>query len=116
MLNETRDALWIKSTKFDGEIARQIMAAKNDLITSAGIPVEGVSLTVSRSGSTVTVTDNSTITDENIIQAISTYVRAHFGNPPDADRQQAAYNTMKDQLQRATGYGIPDDEGEDDGE
>ena len=92
------------------------MAAKNDLITSAGIPVEGVSLTVSRSGGTVTVTDNSTITDENIIQAIITYVRAHFGNPPDADRQQATYNTMKDQLQRATGYGIPDDEGEDDGE
>lgn len=116
MLNETRDALWVKTTKFDGEIARLILAAKNDLIYSAGIPVEGVDLTVSRSGSTVTVTDSSTITDENIIQAIITYVRARFGNPPDADRQKAAYDELKNQLQMATGYGLPDDEGEDDGE
>ncbi|MBO7667497.1 MAG: DNA-packaging protein [Firmicutes bacterium] len=116
MLNEARKALWVTTNKFDDEIAGLILAARDDLIHSAGIPVEGVNLTVSWSGDTPTVTDSSTISDELVKRAIITYVRAHFGNPPDADRQKSAYDEMKSQLQRATGYGIPDDEGEDDGE
>ena len=116
MLKETRLALRITSTAYDAELAQLIMAAAGDLTHSAGVPVEGVSLTVTWNQGTATVTDSSSITDDLLIRAIITYVRMRFGSPEDYDRLKAAYDEQKAQLQTATGYGIPDDESEDDTE
>lgn len=110
MLERTRLALRISTTVYDAELASLIMAAASDLHNSAGITVEGVSLSVSWSGGTATVTDSSTITDELIIRAIITYVRCHFGSPHDYDRLKKAYDEQKAQLQMASGYGLPEDE------
>ena len=48
--------------------------------------------------------DNSTLTDALVMRAIFTYVRAHFGSPPDYDRLVEAYDTQKVQLMHASGY------------
>lgn len=112
LLKRIKNDLRISTDLTDGSIAGYIMAAAADLRTSAGIPVEGVSLTVDWRTDPPTVTDNSTITDDLIIRAITAYVRFSYGSAYDADKQKAAYDEMKSQMQRATGYGLPEDEDE----
>ena len=42
--------------------------------------------------------------DPLYVQAVITYVRAHFGSPDDYDRLKDSYDEQKAQLQMATGY------------
>lgn len=42
--------------------------------------------------------------DKLVLQAVKTYVRAHFKSPDDYDRLAASYDAQKGQLQIATGY------------
>lgn len=107
MINTVKMAIPVATNAYDLIIAQLIDAAVYDL-QIAGIPVEGVNITVTTSGTTTTVTDNSTITDPLLIRAICAYVRAHFGSPSDYDRLKAAYDENKAQLQTATGYGMED--------
>lgn len=109
LLNAVKQAIPVKTTAFDLTIAQLINAAVYDL-TIAGIPVDGVDVTLTEDEGTVTVTDSSTVTDPILIRAICAYVRANFGSPADYDRLKACYDENKAQLQTATGYGAEDDD------
>lgn len=106
MLSETKMALRIKTNIYDGEIARLIEAAVDDL-GIVDVDAAGVSFIISATTTGETVTDNSTITDQLLIRAIITYVRLHFGSPDDYDRLERSYFEQKAQLISASGYGLP---------
>ena len=106
MLNETKLALRIKTNVYDGEIARLIEAAVDDL-GIVDVEAAGVSLTVAATTAGETVTDDSTITDQLLIRAIITYVRLHFGTPEDYDKLERSYTEQNAQLLTASGYGLP---------
>ena len=107
MLNEVKLALRVKTSIYDGEIARLILAAVGDL-GIVDVQAAGVSLNIAATTTGETVTDNSTITDQLLIRAIITYVRMHFGSPDDYDKLERSYNEQKAQLITATGYGLPE--------
>lgn len=83
MLDDCKRALRVTATEYDEEITALIEAARLDL---------GIAGVLQGSG------------DPLVTQAIKTYVRCHFGSPPDYDRLKAAYDEQKAQLQGATGY------------
>lgn len=110
MLNETMLALRVTDMEYAPEICTLLKAAERDL-KIAGIVISGTcsfdisSTTDPTTGeSTITVTDNSTITDEAVQTALITYCRVHFGSPPDYDRLAASYDLQRRQLANATGY------------
>lgn len=103
MLQEAKTALRIKTDAYDAEIARLIKAAAMDLTVSAGVELNG-SISFSTDEETGEVTDNSTLTDDILMMAILTYVRANFGTPSDYDRLKASYDEQKAQLMSASGY------------
>ena len=107
MLNEVKLALRVKTSIYDGEIARLILAAVGDL-GIVDVQAAGVSLSIAATTTGEVVTDNSTITDQLLIRAIITYVRMHFGSPDDYDKLERSYNEQKAQLITATGYGLPE--------
>ena len=93
---------------YDAQIIAEIKACALDLTRTAEIVLPGV-IDISREkvlGKWV-ITDNSTITDQLLIQAIITYVRLHFGTPDDYDKLERSYNEQKAQLITASGYGLP---------
>ena len=110
MIEIVKLAIPVKTNAYDGDIAQLIKAAAQDL-RIAGIPVDGVDISVTWTGGRAVVTDTSTIDDPLLIRAICAYVRANFGSPDDYDRLKAAYDENKAQLQTATGYGLEDDDG-----
>lgn len=107
LLNTVKLAIPVSTAHYDVLISQLIEAAVEDM-RIAGIPANGVDITVSESGGAVTVTDASTITDPLIIRAICAYVRAHFGSPDDYDRLKACYDENKAQLQTSSDYGLID--------
>lgn len=84
MLEAVKKALRVSAQAYDTEIQSLIGAALLDL------GIAGV--------------DSSLVEDELVKRAVITYVRCHFGTPPDYDRLKAAYDEQKAQLQTATGY------------
>lgn len=102
MLQETRKALRISTTAYDSELISLIRAGYQDL-QIAGINIFG-SVDFSEDEQTGVWTDNSTLEDELTKRAIITYVRVHFGSPPDYDRIKESYDEQKVQLMHATGY------------
>ncbi len=84
MLTACKLAMGITVSAYDDEITDLIGAAKLDL------GIAGV--------------DSTLTTDDLIIQAVKTYVRAHFRSPADYDRLKSAYDEQKAQLMVATGY------------
>lgn len=84
MLEAVKKALRVTAAAYDSEIQSLIGAALLDL------GIAGV--------------DSSLVEDELVKRAVITYVRCHFGTPPDYDRLKAAYDEQKAQLQTATGY------------
>ena len=84
MLEAVKKALRVSAQAYDTEIQSLIDAALLDL------GIAGV--------------DSSLVEDELVKRAVITYVRCHFGTPPDYDRLKAAYDEQKAQLQTATGY------------
>lgn len=95
MLEIMKAALWLSTDAFDAEIERLISAAIADL-GIAGIKAD--------------ISD----TDPNIIQAIATYCRLNFGSPADYERLKKSYDEQKAQLQSASGYGLPNDQSNND--
>ena len=98
MLQAVKLALAITVDDFDSEIGDLIQAALYDLKTNG---VDALNMQ----------------DDPLVVQAVKTYVRAHFHSPADYDRLLAAYEEQKGHLMTCTGYTdfpaevIPDGEG-----
>ena len=110
MLNEAMKAVSATDMEYASEVADLLNAAYLDL-QIAGVVIDGeVDITITESTdqttgeTTITAADNSTIEDPLVIQAMKTYVRANFRNPPNYDRLAAAYKLQREQLANATGY------------
>ena len=84
LLEKVKLALRITTTAFDSEITDLIAAARADL-GIAGVLIDDEMAPL-------------------IIRAVTTYCRAHFGQPEDYERMKAAYDEQKAQLRTATGY------------
>ena len=125
MFAEVKDALPISGDDYDAQIIREIKACALDLTTSAEIVLPGViSITRTQQPAGVlsggaeewVITDNSTLTDELIITAISVWCNMRIGNPPNYDNLLKAYESLKGQLRisgRYTTYGGADDADDD---
>ena len=101
MLKEAKKALRVTVSNFDSEIAHLLMSGANDL-TIAGVVLPGtVEFTI---GTNDAVTDTSTLTDPLAMRAIITYAAMRFGNPPNYDKLDDAYQTQKVQLMHAGSY------------
>lgn len=87
MLDAVKLALAITVSDFDSEIDDLIQAALYDLHTN-GVLALGKQ------------------DDPLILQAVKTYVRAHFHSPADYDKLLAAYEEQKSHLMNATGYTV----------
>ena len=84
MLAATKLALRITSEVFDSEITSLLNAALLDLgVAGVQVPTE---------------------VDALVKLAITTYVKANFGQPDDYDRLKRSYDEQKAQLSMATGF------------
>ena len=102
MFQEVKATLPISGDDYDGQIIREIKACALDLTTSAEIELPGtIDITVSAQG---VITDNSTLTDELIITAISIWCNMRIGNPPNYDNLLKAYESLKGQLRLSKTY------------
>lgn len=125
MLKECKRALPYDGTLAEGELARLCLAGALDLKTRGVIfpngqevsftftedtwldPETGEPETDPATGENRTyekVTDTSTLTDELCARAIITYVKQHFGNPPNYDKLKESYETQLGQLMVTDGY------------
>ena len=113
MLKEAMLAMRVSDMDYAPDICRLLKSAEIDL-KIAGVTIEGTCefvITIDAITGKVSVTDNSTITDENVQTAMITYCRKNFGSPPDFDKLAESYDLQRRQLANASGY---TDFGEDD--
>ena len=110
MLKEAMLALRVTDMEYAPEICDYLKAAEKDL-KMAGVKPGGVcAFDISETEDpetgevTITVDDQSTITDEAVKTALITYARMRFGSPADYDRLAASYDLQRRQLANATGY------------
>ena len=103
MFQEVKDTLPISGDDYDAQIIREIKACALDLTTSAEITLTGT-ISITRNSTTGNVTDNSTLTDELIITAISIWCNMRIGNPPNYDNLLKAYESLKGQLRLSKTY------------
>ena len=106
MLKEAMLALRVTDMEYAPEICGLLKSAETDL-KMAGVQPGGTCVFVIAEDAetgTITVTDNTTITDDAVKTAMITYVRAHFGSPADVDKLTASYDLQRRQLANATGY------------
>lgn len=94
LLDQTKEAMRIKTNAYDGEIVRLLNAAAGDL----GL----VDVTVSTSP----ITSASDVSDPLLNQAMVTYARLHFGTPEDVDYLSKSYDEQKAQLISNRNYGL----------
>ena len=106
MLKEAMLALRVTDIEYAPEICRLLKSGEKDL-AMAGVTYEGACVFViseDQQTGAITVTDNSTITDDAVKTALITYTRVNFGSPPDYDKLAASYDLQRRQLANATGY------------
>lgn len=107
MFAEVKESLPISGDDYDAEIIRQIKACVLDLTTSAEITLPG-EVKITRTQSVITqewvIEDESDLTDELIITAISIWCNMRIGNPPNYDNLLKAYNSLKGQLRMSKTY------------
>ena len=110
MLKEAMLALRVTDMEYAPDICRLLESGQKDL-EMAGVVISGACVFVitettdqSTGEVTITVTDNTTITDKAVQTALITYAKAHFGSPNDYDRLAASYDLQRRQLANATGY------------
>ena len=84
MIDDVKQALRIKSTSFDAELANMIEAAKMDLKISGVVIINDI--------------------DPLIRRAVIIYCQANFGNSNDADRYQRSYEMLKNHLALCSDY------------
>ena len=112
MLREAMLALRVTEMDYAPDICRLLKSAETDL-KMAGVVIEGVCsfgityTTDQATGeTTVTVTDNSTITDSGVLTAMITYAgaRGNYAGNEERDRLEKSYDLQRRQLANATGY------------
>ena len=110
MLKEAMLAMRVTDMDYAPDICRLLKSAEKDL-KIAGVVIQGTCIFVitetedqTTGETTITVTDNSTITDEMVQTAMITYCRKEFGTPPDYVQLAASYDLQRRQLANATGY------------
>ena len=103
MFQEVKDTLPVSGDDYDAQIIMEIKACALDLTTSAEITLPGT-IAISRNTTTGIVTDNSTLTDELIMTAISVWCNMRIGNPPNYDNLLKAYESLKGQLRLSKSY------------
>ena len=113
MFAEVKESLPVMGDDYDAQIIREIKACALDLTTSAEIILPGT-ISITRNETTGIVTDNSDLTDELIITAISIWCNMRIGNPPNYDKLEAAYKSLKGQMRLSRSYTVyvPEEEGE----
>ena len=113
MFAEVKDTLPISGDDYDAQIIREIKACALDLTTRAEIVLPGIisiTRTQQQSGVLTTsdtvwvITDNSTVTDELIITAISVWCNMRIGNPSNYDNLLKAYESLKGQMRLSSYY------------
>ena len=108
MLKEAMLALRITDTEYAPDLCRLLKSAETDL-KMAGVVIEGTCIFViaedAQTGA-VTVTDNSTITDDAVQTAMITYAgaRGNYAGADERDRLEKSYDLQRRQLANATGY------------
>ena len=120
MLKEAMLALRVTDMEYAPDICRLLKAAEKDLriagVTYDGICSFQITETVDQTTGavTITVTDNSTITDEAVKTALITYAGARGGyvGNEERDRLEKSYDLQRRQLANATGYTDFGDEAE----
>lgn len=129
MFAEVKESLSISGDDYDAQIIREIKACALDLTTSAEIVLPGA-IVINRTKRIIAattsepetyewvITDGSTVTDELIIAAISTWCNMRIGNPPNYEQLLKAYNSLKGQLRLSNNYtkygnGTEDEDDED---
>ena len=112
MLKEAMTAYRVTDLEFAQDFADMLEAAYIDL-TSAGVEIDGeVDITVTESEDqqtgivTYTVTDNSTITDKLVLQAMKTYIGANatFLERVDKESYAESYDKQLKKLANTTNY------------
>ena len=115
LFETVKDSLPVSGDDYDGRIITQIKAAVLDLTKTTEIVIDGV-VSIEREWipPVVTteqetegywqITDNSTIEDELVIHAISTFCNMHIGNPPNYANLEKAYNDLKGSLRLSSHY------------
>lgn len=112
LFKKVKEGLPVSGDGYDGQIITQIRAAVLDLTSSAEIVLDGV-VDIERTENTpattseeasYTITDNSTIEDELIITAITTWCNMRIGNPPNYDKLREAYESIKGQMRQSSKY------------
>lgn len=103
MFAEVKELIDVSGDAYDAAIILQIRAAALDLTTTAEINMPG-EIDISRNPDTGVITDNSTVTDEKIIDTIATWCKMKIGNPPNYDKLLAAYNSLKGSLRLSKHY------------
>ena len=104
MLKELKNAMRITISNHDALLANFLMAGLSDLKIAGVVTTETVSFTI---GTNDVVTDESTMEDPKLKQAVLTYAAAaaeRFWNGPSAEALRDAYEEQKGQLMHATGY------------
>lgn len=111
MFAEVKDTLPISGDDYDAQIIREIKACALDLTTSAEIVLPGtIDITRTQTPATTSepaewvITDNSTLTDELCITAISIWCQMRIGNPPNYDNLLKAYESLKGQMRLSRTY------------
>lgn len=111
MFAEVKESLPISGDDYDAQIIREIKACELDLTTSAEIVLPGA-IAIKRELVQATtsepehweITDQSTLTDELVITAISIWCNMRIGNPPNYDNLLKAYNSLKGQMRLSDYY------------
>ena len=94
-------------TSYDAKIIAEIEACALDLTTSAEIVLPGeIDITRTQNAQTGewTITDASTVTDKLIIKTIAVWCNKEIGNPPNYDKLEASYRSLKGQLRLSKTY------------
>lgn len=103
MFDEVKARLPVSGTGYDAQIIGEIKAAALDLTRTTEIQLPG-EIDISRNATNGKVTDNSTVTDELIIKTIAVWCNKEIGNPPNYDKLQASYESLKGQLRLSKYY------------
>lgn len=112
MFAEVKSMLtFVNGDDYDEKIAREIKACVLDLTRTAEIVLPGeVFITITKIPETIseperlTITDETTWTDDYVFKTIAVWVDKELGNPPNKDQLEKAYRTLKANMRTSSDY------------